>query len=143
MRHDACVTHAHRAGGFCRFKHSISSGLQFSSPSPVTNTSSHDRAFCASGAEASFSAAFPPTEAVAALLAPLAELDAPDNDGLMLLTSAGTPLAVPPKLMLPTPSTERAAILMLPAAPMPASPALTVPTGAIKSTLPAGVVGSV
>src|ERR1700730_8642335 len=121
----------------------MSSGLQFSSPSPVTNTSSHDNAVWASGAAASLSAALPAIELVDELVVLLAALDAPAKDAPMLLTSAGTPAAVPPKLMLLTPITAAAAMLMLPAAPMPASPALTVPCGAIKRTLAGGVVGAV
>src|ERR1700722_14131288 len=139
---DGVVT-VQRVGVFCRFRHSMSSGLQFSSPRPVTNTSSQDKAFCASGAADSLSAAPPLTALVAALLVPLAEFAAPDRDALTLLTSAGTPVAVPPKLIFVTPMTDWAAMLILPAAPMPASPALTVPTGAMRSTLPGGVVGSV
>src|SRR5579863_6390462 len=121
----------------------MSSGLQFSSPKPVTKTSSHDSAACASGAAASFSAAALAAAAVEALLAPPAAADAPESEAPILLICAGTPVAVPPKLMLLMPTTEAAAMLMLPAAPIPASPALTVPTGAIKSTLPGGVLDSV
>ena len=42
------------------------------------------------------------------------------------LATAGTPVDVPPAVMLLRPATEAAAMLRLPAAPIPASPALTV-----------------
>src|SRR5258708_23732466 len=83
-------------GVFWRFKHSMSSGLQFSSPRPVTKTSSHDSAACDSGAAASFSAAAPAAAAVEALLALPAAADAPESDAPILLICAGTPVAVPP-----------------------------------------------
>src|SRR5579871_6921594 len=89
----------HRAG-FCRLRHSRSSGLQLSSPRPTTNTSSQDSAFCASGVW--LEAASPPaaSEAAAAELALVPELAAAATDTPMLLTSGGTPTAVPPTWML-------------------------------------------
>ena len=82
---------------FCRFMHSTSSGLQFSSPRPVTNTSSQLSAAVATGAvaccalRASSSAAF-------ALLVVLAAptFAGPESVRPMSLTCAGTPVAVPP-----------------------------------------------
>src|SRR5262249_58479210 len=81
--------------------------------------------------------AFAWSEVVAVVDTLAAVAAAPERAAVTPLTAGGTPVAAPPKLMLPAPTTETAAMLMLPAAPMPASPAFTVPTGAIRSTLPA------
>src|SRR5580658_4851907 len=118
------------AADFCRFKHSTSSCLQFSSPSPVTNTSSQLRAVCARGVASLPAAAADSADAAPLVVALLATEDTPDGLAASPLRSEGTPLAVPP-------------ILMLPEAPIPASPALTVPTGASRSTLPGGTLGLV
>src|SRR5258708_19728095 len=93
---DGFVTSPHRVGVFCRFKHSMSSGLQFSSPRPVTNTSSQDSAVCASGAAASLSAVLLAAELVAALLAPPPPLHTPLPDAPLLPTLEQTPLYAPP-----------------------------------------------
>ena len=77
-------------------------------------------------------------DSVPLVVALLATEDTPDRLAARPLRSEGTPLAVPPKLMFRAPMTCAAAMLMLPEAPMPASPALTVPTGASRSTLPGG-----
>src|SRR3984957_10078519 len=120
----------------------MSSFLQFSSPNPVTNTSSQLNAACAKGT-VSLAAFVSATDEVLLVVAPAATAETPDKLALRLLRSDGTPVAVPPKLMLSTPITCAAAILMFPAAPMPASPASTVPTGASRSTSPAGMLGFV
>src|SRR5208282_350006 len=120
----------------------MSSGLQFSSPRPVTKTSNHDSAACDSGAAASFSL-FGVAVLAEELLAALAVLDAPASETPMLLTCAGTPVALPPKVMLSRPTTCNAEMLILPAAPMPASPALTVPSGATRFTSPGFTLGSI
>ena len=59
------------------------------------------------------------------------------------VSTVGTPVALPPISILPAPRTSTAAIVMLPAEPMPASPAFTTPSGAIRSTLPGFTSGSV
>src|SRR6202522_1953716 len=118
----------------------MSSCLQFSSPNPVTNTSSQLNVACAKGT-VSLAAFVSATDEVLLVVAPAATAETPDKLALRLLRSDGTPVAVPPKLMLSTPITCAAAMLMLPAAPMPASPASTVPTGASRSTLPSGTSG--
>src|SRR5262249_56918121 len=102
-----------------------------------TSTPSEWVADCAGGVAGS-RAALASREGVAVVDTLAALAAAPERAAVTPLTAGGTPVAAPPKLMLPAPTTETAAMLMLPAAPMPASPALTVPTGAIRSTLPAG-----
>src|SRR5262245_39625354 len=111
--------------GLCRFRHSRSSCLQLSSPRPSTNTSSHDRAFCAIGACDSALFESGDTVSEATLVALLATLATPAKVAPSPLVSGGTPTAVPPNWMLSAPMTFCAAMLILPAAPIPASPALT------------------
>src|SRR5258708_29609481 len=94
---DGFVTSPHRVGVFCRFKHSMSSGLQFSSPRPVTNTSSQDSAVCASGAAASLSAVVLAAEPVEALVVPPAALDAACNEPPLLPPFQSAPPAEPPQ----------------------------------------------
>ena len=52
------------------------------------------------------------------------------------VSATGTPVDIPPTWILSAPTTRNAAMLRLPAAPIPASPALTSPLGAIRSTSP-------
>ena len=63
---------------FWRFRHSISSCRQFSSPSPVTKTSSQLSAFCAREA-VSLAAEDSPAEAVPVVVEPAAAPVAPDR----------------------------------------------------------------
>src|SRR3984885_8719591 len=111
----------------------MSSGLQSSSPSPVTNTSSQLMAASATGV--------PPEAAFAALklsatfdVAPAVE-EAPANAAPKPVTVTGTPTEVPLTVMLLAPRTAVAAIVKFPAT-MPASSAFTTPCGANKYTLP-------
>src|SRR5450830_741171 len=62
---------------------------------------------------------------------------------LAVLATAGTPLDAPPTEILSAPMTRCAATSKLPEDRMPASPALTVPAGAIKYTLPKDADASV
>src|SRR5258707_15186981 len=94
---DGFVTSPHRVGVFRRFKHSMSSGLQFSSPRPVTKTSSQLRAVLASGAVSCLAALDSATEAVELFVVLAATAEAPDKVAPRLPTSGGTPVAVPPK----------------------------------------------
>src|ERR1700722_4080870 len=99
-------------------------------------------AVCAGGAAASL-AAFESIADVTLVVALLAVLAALASEAVIPLTSGGTPVAGVPKLIFATLRTDRAEILILPAAPMPASPASTVPAGATRLTSPAGSVGLV
>src|ERR1700687_2961668 len=90
---------------FCRLRHSTSSCLQLSSPKPVTNTSSHVSALCASGAAAASFALALSAARVEAFEVLAAVPDTPDSDAPRLLTCDGTPVAAPPKLMLSRPMT--------------------------------------
>ena len=100
------------AADFCRFKHSTSSCLQFSSPNPVTNTSSQLSAVCASGVTSLLAAAADSAEAAPLVVALLATEDTPDRLAANPLRSDGTPLALPPKLMFKAPMTWAAADLL-------------------------------
>src|SRR5262252_4674507 len=82
--------------GDCRFRQSISSCLQVSSPRPSTNTSSHESAFCAIGAADSLALFSLLTALFDALVALLPAAAAPANDAPRPLVSGGTPVDTPP-----------------------------------------------
>src|SRR5262245_61505695 len=135
-RRDYCCA-ALRSGYLlrCRARQSTSSALQTSSPKPSTNTSSQPSAADARGADCSERLAPWSTTAAAALLLPLETLLTPERPAARPPASTGTPTETPETVMLLEPGTAVAPIVRLPAT-MPASPALTTPRGAYRSTSP-------